>query len=104
MAKARQDQIDIDLLDGGEADRRVRQVLLKGGLKQGDEPPPSAETRRSLLEVLQDLEQGVESPVDTVEDAAGEIAKQSLRVLAQDPAFGPFLSSERLSRGPGSRP
>jgi hypothetical protein len=91
---------DIEALSERDAERLLRRVLKAANLKPGGEPAASAETRQLLLEGLQRIDASVASEPESAPDILDQLTRQTLRVLAEDPAYGqlaPDASSPRSS-------
>jgi hypothetical protein len=95
---------DIDALSEKDAERLLRRVLKATNLKPGGEPAASAETRQSLLESLQPIDTTVASEPEPVSDALDQLTRQTLRVLAEDPAYGQLVPDAPSSRSAPAQP
>lgn len=94
-------QTDIDALSEADAERVLRRVMFAANLNLGSEPAVSTETRQSLLEAFQHIETPVASEPEPAPTAVDQLTRQTLRVLAKDPAFGQLVPDASSS---GSAP
>lgn len=79
---------DIDTLSENDAEGLLRRVLKATNLKLGGEPGASAATRQALLEGLQHIDVPVRVRERPAADTLDQLTRQTLRVLAEDPAYG----------------
>ncbi len=95
---------DIDSLSETDAERLLRRVLRASNLKPGGEPAASAETRQSLFESLQRIDQPVAFESEPLADALDLLTKQALRVLAEDPVYAQLAPDVSTSGSSLARP
>jgi len=97
-------RIDIDALSERDAERLLRRVLKATNLRPGGEPAASVETRLLLLEGLQAIDASVASEPEPVSDALDQLTRQTLRVLAEDPAYGQLVPNTPSSHSAPAEP
>lgn len=95
---------DIDALSEKEAERLLRRVLKAANLRPGREPAASVETRQLLVEGLQPIDASVASEPESAPDALDQLTRQTLRVLAEDLAYGQLVPDAPSSRSAPAQP
>jgi hypothetical protein len=87
-------RVDIDDLEERDAEQLLRRVLYTSGLSSQEQLPVlTDDLRDSLATAADELEYQLVDPAVDENHETPELAKQALRVLADDPVYRPFLSA-----------
>ena len=95
---------NVDALSEKDAEDLLRSVVKVTNLKPGGEPAASAATRQALLEGLQHMDAPVPSEPEPAAATLDQLTRQTLRVLAEDPAFGQLVPDAPSSRSAPGQP